>query len=100
MPLRLECARALLRAGADPNYMNAAGGWCGCIHGQRICRTTSRHGRRLRRKEHTRHARARAGDLALFWAIDGGVEMIKLFVDYGADLNARWACLGRVHIRS
>ena len=23
---RLECAQALLRAGADPNYMNAAGG--------------------------------------------------------------------------
>ena len=29
-----------------------------------------------------------AGDLAVFWAIDGGVEMIKLFVDYGADLDA------------
>lgn len=48
---RLEAARALLRAGADPNYVNAG------------------------------------GDLSLFWAIDGGVEMIKLFVDYGADLD-------------
>lgn len=49
---RLECARALLRAGADPNFVNAG------------------------------------SDLTLFWAIDGGVEMIKLFNEYGADLNA------------
>ncbi|GFH27249.1 ANK_REP_REGION domain-containing protein, partial [Haematococcus lacustris] len=28
-------------------------------------------------------------DLTLFWAIDGGVEMIKLFIDFGVDLNAR-----------
>jgi hypothetical protein len=49
---RLECAKALLRAGADPNYINAA------------------------------------GDLALFWAIDGGVELTKLLVEYGADLDA------------
>ena len=35
---RLECAKALLRAGADPNYMNGA------------------------------------GDLTVFWAIDGGEE--------------------------
>lgn len=48
---RLEAAKALLRAGADPNHVN------------------------------------RAGDAALFWAIDGGVEMIKLFVAYGADLD-------------
>ncbi len=27
------------------------------------------------------------GDLSIFWAIDGGVEMIKLFVEYGADLD-------------
>lgn len=46
---RLECARALLRAGADPNYVNTA------------------------------------GDTTLFWAIDGGPEMIKLLLDYGAD---------------
>jgi len=50
---RLECAKALLRAGADPNYMN------------------------------------KAGDLVLFWGIDGGVEMIKLLHEYGADLDAR-----------
>ena len=50
---RFECCRALLRAGADPNYMN------------------------------------RASDLALFWAVDGGVEIIKLFHEYGADLDAR-----------
>lgn len=49
---RLEIAKALLRAGADPNYVNGA------------------------------------GDLALFWALDGGVEVTKLFVDYGADLDA------------
>ena len=48
---RLECAKALLRAGADPNYINGA------------------------------------GDLAIFWALDGGVEMTKLFIDYGADLE-------------
>lgn len=28
-------------------------------------------------------------DLSLFWALDGGVEMTKLFVDYGADVDAR-----------
>lgn len=28
-------------------------------------------------------------DLSLFWALDGGVEMTKLFIDYGADVNAR-----------
>ncbi len=39
---RLECAKALLRAGADPNFVNEG------------------------------------GDLTLFWAIDGGVETIKL----------------------
>ena len=48
---RLEAAKALLRAGADPNHVN------------------------------------RAGDAALFWAVDGGVEMIRLFVEYGADLD-------------
>ncbi|GMH40294.1 hypothetical protein BSKO_08198 [Bryopsis sp. KO-2023] len=50
---RLECARALLRAGADPNYAN------------------------------------KAGDLTVFWGMDGGVEMTKLLIDYGVDLNAR-----------
>ena len=44
---RLECAKALLRAGADPNYTNEA------------------------------------HDLTIFWAIDGGVEMIKLLHEYG-----------------
>lgn len=39
---RLECAKALLRAGADPNFVN------------------------------------NGGDLTLFWAIDGGVETLKL----------------------
>ena len=48
---RLEVAKALLRAGADPNHSN------------------------------------KAGDAALFWAVDGGVEMIRLFVEYGADLD-------------
>ena len=48
---RLEAAKALLRAGADPNHVNAA------------------------------------GDAALFWAIDGGVEMLRLFAEYGADLD-------------
>jgi Ankyrin repeat len=41
---RLECAKALLRAGADPNYVNGA------------------------------------GDLTVFWGIDGGVDCIKLLV--------------------
>mmetsp|Transcript_4935 Transcript_4935/g.8777 ORF Transcript_4935/g.8777 Transcript_4935/m.8777 type:complete len:224 (-) Transcript_4935:223-894(-) len=50
---RLECAKALLRAGADPNFVNGG------------------------------------GDLTIFWAIDGGVEMIKLLFEYGADLDAR-----------
>ncbi|WZN62985.1 ANK_REP_REGION domain-containing protein [Chloropicon roscoffensis] len=50
---RLECAKALLRAGADPNYVNGS------------------------------------GDLVLFWGIDGGVEMIKLLHEYGADLDAK-----------
>jgi len=50
---RLEACKALLRAGADPNYMNEG------------------------------------GDLTIFWGIDGGVEIIKLLYEYGADLNAR-----------
>lgn len=50
---RLECCKALLRAGADPNYMN------------------------------------QAGDLTLFWALDGGVEVTKLMVEYGVDLDAQ-----------
>lgn len=49
----MAAAKALLRAGADPNYMN------------------------------------NASDLTLFWAIDGGVEMIKLLHQYGADLSTR-----------
>jgi len=49
----LEIARALLRAGADPNFMNEG------------------------------------GDLTIFWAIDGGPEMIKLLRDFGCDLNRR-----------
>ena len=28
-----------------------------------------------------------SGDLPLFWAIDGGAEMLQLFVRYGADLD-------------
>eukprot|EP00218_Dolichomastix_sp_CCMP3274_P015721 CAMPEP_0170142750 /NCGR_PEP_ID=MMETSP0033_2-20121228/8397_1 /TAXON_ID=195969 /ORGANISM="Dolichomastix tenuilepis, Strain CCMP3274" /LENGTH=223 /DNA_ID=CAMNT_0010379121 /DNA_START=67 /DNA_END=738 /DNA_ORIENTATION=- len=50
---RLEAVKALLRSGADPNYMNEA------------------------------------GDLTLFWGIDGGVEIIKVLYEYGADLDAR-----------
>lgn len=30
-----------------------------------------------------------ASDLTLFWGIDGGVEMTKLFHQFGADLDAR-----------
>lgn len=50
---RLECAKALLRAGADPNFENSG------------------------------------GDLTLFWGIDGGVDVIKLLHEYGADLDMR-----------
>jgi hypothetical protein len=42
---RLEACKALLRAGADPNFCNSA------------------------------------GDLVLFWATDGGVEVMKLLVE-------------------
>lgn len=52
---RVECCKALLRAGADPNFVNAA------------------------------------HDQTLFWAIDGGIEIIKLFVSYGVDLDKRSA---------
>jgi len=52
---RLEAAKALLRSGADPNYINAS------------------------------------GDATIFWAIDGGPELIKLLYDYGADLDVRTA---------
>jgi len=52
---RLEACKALLRSGADPNYLNEA------------------------------------GDLVIFWGIDGGVEIIKILYEYGADLNARTA---------
>ena len=30
-----------------------------------------------------------SGDLPIFWAIDGGAEMLQLFVRYGADLDKR-----------
>jgi len=50
---RIEAVKALLRSGADPNYINDN------------------------------------GDLTLFWGIDGGVEIIKLLYEYGADLNFR-----------
>ena len=55
---RLEACKALLRAGADPNYCNAA------------------------------------GDLVLFWATDGGVEIIKLLVEVRT-LRAPRLLLGR-----
>lgn len=48
---RYECCKALLRSGADPNYVN------------------------------------NADDIVMFWAIDGGVEIIKLLYEYGADLD-------------
>ena len=51
---RYECCKALLRAGADPNYIN------------------------------------KGGDLTLFWAIDGGIEIIKLMHQYGVDMDARF----------
>lgn len=50
---RLECSKALLRAGADPNFVN------------------------------------NASDLTLFWGIDGGVDITKLLIDYGVDLDTR-----------
>lgn len=50
---RLDACRALLRSGADPNYMN------------------------------------NAGDLTIFWGIDGGIEIIKTLYEYGCDLDAR-----------
>ena len=52
---RLEAAKALLRSGADPNFINSN------------------------------------GDATIFWAIDGGPELVKLLYDYGADLNVRTA---------
>lgn len=30
-----------------------------------------------------------SGDLPIFWAIDGGAEMLQLFARYGADLDKR-----------
>ncbi len=53
---RLECARALLRAGADPNYINGT------------------------------------GDLTLFWAIDGGVECMKLLAECDSCARATASC--------
>ena len=29
-----------------------------------------------------------AGDLTLFWGIDGGIELIKVLLQYGADIDA------------
>lgn len=49
---RYECARALLRAGADPNYTNGG------------------------------------HDLAVFWAIDGGVDMTRLLHECGPSERA------------
>ena len=50
---RYECARALLRAGADPNYINAG------------------------------------HDLTVFWAIDGGIDMIRLLHECAAPCYVR-----------
>lgn len=46
-----DVVKALLRAGADPNYCNEA------------------------------------DDLTLFWAIDGGADILRLLCDYGADVD-------------
>lgn len=35
-----------------------------------------------------------AGDSTMFWAIDGGAEMIQLFAQFGVDLDARCAMQG------
>ncbi len=53
---RLEACKALLRAGADPNYCN------------------------------------NAGDLVLFWATDGGVEIMKLLVEVRRAPPSRLPC--------
>lgn len=108
---RLECAKALLRAGADPNFVNKGGAWpCSflptpplpCFHApKRINCSATANGKCIPSATlcmsapstciitcHVTHGAA--GDLVLFWAIDGGVDMVKELVDYGADLNARW----------
>eukprot|EP00854_Cymbomonas_tetramitiformis_P025431 gene25431-31058_t len=46
-----DAVKALLRAGADPNYVNEA------------------------------------DELTLFWAIDGGADILRLLCDYGADVD-------------
>lgn len=58
---RYECCKALLRAGADPNYIN------------------------------------RGADLTLFWAIDGGIEIIKLMHQYGVNMDARYSSTSSWH---
>ena len=72
----LECCKALLRSGADPNYINAAGDLARARH------------RRRRGHHHpppppatSSLSLAAALTQALFWGIDGGPEIVKLLVD-------------------
>lgn len=63
---RMDACKALLRSGADPNYMNSA------------------------------------GDLTLFWGIDGGVEIIKCLYEVrwlrGAVFESVWNLTIVVHV--
>jgi ankyrin repeat protein len=111
---RLECAKALLRAGADPNFVNRGGGATGvrpgcdrgasesiprlAAEGFESCTNHSTtqpaitqplNGHTPLNHSITEHSTTQPADLAIFWAIDGGVDMIKLFIDYGVDLDAR-----------
>lgn len=102
---RLECAKALLRSGADPNFQNSNGD---------LVRSSPTYTYELWYLDAlVRRTRARCFPRrlltftsscllpkVLFWAIDGGVEMTKLMVDVrAASLRKRAASLSATRTR-
>lgn len=87
----IKAVYAKLEAGADPNFV--FGPAYKCPEGYTPLMVAAHRGRLecaralLRAGADPNYVNG-AGDLTLFWGIDGGVEMIKLLQDYGVDLDA------------
>lgn len=82
-----ECAKTPLRAGATPSFV------CGAA-APRPAYSATHPAHRLECAKALLRAGADAnyvngaGDLTLFWAVDGGPAMIQLFVRFGANVDA------------
>ncbi|CAG9462767.1 unnamed protein product [Pedinophyceae sp. YPF-701] len=79
-----------LAEGADPNFVFGAAYSCPAGYTPLMAAAHRGHveiARALLRAGADPNFQNGAGDLALFWAIDGGPEMIQLFVDYGCELD-------------